>query len=339
MDARHWLILIFAAAVSFGAVAASADSIDDEYERRAKALQPSDVAGHLALAKWCRDNERWLLVARRCQHILTINPNHRPAQLLLETARKKLGKEQRGDGSRRGKRSGSGSGAKAGAGPRVLTDEEVQIVRRAELNLDEPERVAVRIDRRAVMAFVKSMRSDPEFDYDQREFFRLPKIEQAQLMLRFGDEKARQAVTITRDPQRVRTFDRQIHPLIHPNCATVECHGGSNAGAFRLLGGRSMRTNAMYANFVILQQYEVGLERLINRGEPERSLLLTYGLPSSMNEDASLSHPTKIRPMFTGTDDRDYVRVLEWLRSLDMTLPDYGIDPMKPAPAPAPSKP
>jgi len=32
-----------------------ADPIDDEYAARARQLQPNDIAGHLKLAKWCRE--------------------------------------------------------------------------------------------------------------------------------------------------------------------------------------------------------------------------------------------------------------------------------------------
>ena len=312
-------------------LAVSADEIDDEYAARARTLLPSDVAGHLALAKWCREQGKWRHLASECRHILKDHPNHRQAGLLLELAQLKLGKS---DASPPGDASSSGAPGAARdcqSAPRPLTDEEVQLIRRAELRLDRPERVTVRIDRSALTDFVDWAVGRPDFPDDPKRFFRRSRAEQAQLMLRHARERFGDAITIRSDPDRLRTFGRDVMPIVQEGCATSDCHGGGGAGCFRLSGGRSLGTNVYYANYLAMHEFEVGHQRVINRNSPDRSLILTYGLPRLPGDDAApYNHPTDIRPVFESEQDAKYKTVLEWIRSLDLIQPDYGIDLSKP---------
>ena len=87
----------------------------------------------------------------------------------------------------------------------------------------------------------------------------------------------------------------------------------------------------VYANFLVTHEFEVGDRRLVNRNSPDRSLILTYGLPPGTGDGAApFNHPTDIPAVFEGEGDADYNTVLEWLRSLDLSRPEYGIDLSKP---------
>lgn len=305
----------------------TADDIDDEYARRVRKLEVGDVSGHLELAKWCRTKERWQLVAQRCQHILTIDPSHKPAKLLLETARAYLRKDDPNTPAAQSPR-GPRSPSAVGDALRPLTKEEIQKVRRAELHKDQPERVSVRIDRKALKSFLDHVRHEPGFRFSESEFYRLPKDEQAQLMLTYGDESDKKAILIRTDPERLREFDRHIVPMVLQNCATSDCHGGPGGGKFRLIGGRRLKSEASYATFVALHQYETEKGQLIDRANPRDSLILSYGLPAG--PDPEKNHPVKIRPMFDSMDDREYQTMLDWLLSLDLQKPDYGFELYKP---------
>ncbi len=304
---------------------ARADDIADEYARRVRALAVDDIQGHLDLAKWCRSEERWQLVAQRCQHILTINPTHEPAKLLLETARAYLNRQQgdatpRSNASPADPRSPKGSSAEL----RKLTKDEIQKVRRAEMHRDRPERLSVRIDRAALKRFLTRINSTGSLPVSDQDFYRLPKVEQAQLMLTFGDEADHDAIQIKNDPQRLREFDRDIIPMIVQNCTTSDCHGGPGGGKFRLMPGRRLRTAQSYAVFVMLHQYEMEAGQVIDRQNPADSLLLKYFLPPG--PDKAKNHPVDIRPAFPDENDRDYKKILDWILSLDLEEPDYGID-------------
>lgn len=299
----------------------AADAVDDEYVKRLTSLSTRDVQGHLQLAKWCREKDKWQLVAERCNHILRIEANHQQAKLLLDIARARLGKQQQTVERVRG------GPTRGGGRPRMLTDEQVQRIRRAEMYLDDRERVTLRIDRTALREFYDSAHRKGQIDIDRRSFFRLSRLEQAQLVLDYAAEKFGDKITVKSDPRRMRAYIRKVQPIVLRQCASAECHGGVSAGTFRLIGGRSHATNASYANFLIMHEYSVDGLRVINRDLPGRSLLLTYGLPSGSGEDAKpYNHPTDIAPIFPNDGDRHYQVLLDWLSSLSIDRPDYGID-------------
>ena len=276
----------------------SADGIDEEYAARARKLQPSDLAGHLKLAKWCRENDKWHLVARECRHILKQNPGHRQAKLLLELAQVQLGKPDAQAITRPPGKSHSRTARDCGAAPRPLTDDEVQVIRRAELRLDQRERVTVKIDRAALKDFVDWSSGRSDFP-GAKAFYRRNRVEQAQTMLRNARDRFGDAITIRTDPARLREFARKVMPIVLAGCATSDCHGGGGAGCFRLNGGRSLRTNLVYANYLVMHEFEVDERRVINRNSPERSLLLSYGLPRRRGDDAKpFNHPSDIAAVF-----------------------------------------
>lgn len=319
------LTMVLLAATLAGYVSTRADDVEDEYYARSRSLGKNDVRGHLTLAVWCKERERWELVARECHTVKGIEPNNAKANLLLELARAHLEQQHRPPGSPPNVR--GDARVKPDGRPRVLTDAEVQRIRRAELRSDDKARI--RIDRKTLKAFYDAMRSAPDFDYDRKSFFRLPPIEKARLLLARGEERYAQGVTVVTDPQRMRVFNREVMPLVAKNCATVECHGGGGASAFQIYGGR-VRDNVAYTNFLIMHEYRVGEQELLNRNAPENSLILTYGLPPQPG-DAGRNHPTPIEPVYRNTSDRDYQTILAWLESLALERPDYGIDLKAPA--------
>lgn len=291
-----------------------ADAIDDEYYARVKELKSDDIVGRLRLAVWCRDQERWQLAARECGEILKRQPGHEQAQLLLNLARAHLDVE--------GRHAGAESGAGGVGRPVELTDDEVQRVRRAELNLEGDEHVRLKIDRDALNAFYEQGKRDGLLAMERAAFFRLPRLEQARLILRYAPETFGDKIEMASDPERMRVYLRDVQPVVLRGCATSECHGGPSAGRLRLLAGRTLSGTASYTNYFILEGGVVGNERMINRDLPERSLLLSYGLPRGVGV---VGHPTEIVGAFKDEEDRDYKTVLNWISSMPITRPDYGI--------------
>ena len=94
-------------------------------------------------------------------------------------------------------------------------------------------------------------------------------------------------------------------------------------------------------NFYLLTQTKVGGIPMIDRNNPEESLLLQWGLP---REEAKFGAPEDIknwRPYFKDPKDERYTKMLSWIKSLiranqdstyDLTykLPKTGGDEDKP---------
>jgi hypothetical protein len=108
-------------------------------------------------------------------------------------------------------------------------------------------------------------------------------------------------------------------PVVLDKCATPACHGTDGRGGWRIYGDRNPSTNLLYTNYIIMHEYTLGNDRLINRDFPDQSLLLTDGLPEATD------HPVPIDPAFRGRNDRKYLAILEWIESLSVPAPNYGI--------------
>jgi hypothetical protein len=88
----------------------------------------------------------------------------------------------------------------------------------------------------------------------------------------------------------------------------------------------------MYTNFLLVQGYKPkkpieGKDYvMLDRVNPEDSLLLLYGLPQ---QDSPLPHPKvkNFRPIFKGRNDPKYKAIVDWAtHTLAPIAPDYGID-------------
>ena len=302
------------------------DDANDEFNLRLKNLDPGDIDGHYQLAVWCKEQEAYKLLERQARYVLRLNPDHEPARLLLDLAKRKLAAAGE-DGS---SAAGAGGGSVRELG-RVLDDDEIQILRRWELEKDPPERVSVKLRNDVLRRFFDQAAGSPGFGYDdtredRAKFFKLPRSEQAADILLYGSEAMRQDVEIVRDPARFAVFKRKVLPVILDSCATASCHGTNGDGGWRIYSDKLQTTQLVYTNYLILHEFESGTERLINRDNPDQSLLLRYGLGvSAGGQDAGSEHPVKIDPAFKDARDRRYIEMRDWLHSLDVVKPDYGI--------------
>jgi hypothetical protein len=312
-----------------GGAFSQTDEIDQEYSRRFKALDANDLDGHYQLALWCKDKGAYKLLKKQCAHILRRQRDHEPAKLLMELAEVELAAA--GGNNTPASPGGSRKPASAALG-RLVTDDEIQVMRREELQVDRPDRVQVRIPREVQDQFFTEMQNASDFSYSRKRFFSLHPSEKAQLILRYAPEAYGEQIEILSDPDRFTVFERTVLPLIKDNCATAGCHSPVSPAKWRIYNDRILNKQMVYTNFLLTHNFEVegSAERLIDRDYPRRSLLLQYGLPSAPpSEERQSNHPMvgggEISPMFKDTNDRRYRDLLTWLESLDVQAPDYGI--------------
>jgi hypothetical protein len=327
---RLWFgVVVFLVGFGGTALLVAAGEVEVEYARRVKKLAPDDVEGHFELAMWCKEQRAWTLLRKECTHVLLLEPDHQQARLLLELAKANLtGAEEAGETRPAPE---GGGGPAQGEMPRLVTDDEIQILRRAELSCNVPERVAVKFNKDVVRRYASEMIPDPD---ERRLFYGLSPAEKAQEIL-CAEESVRKRfakdIFITSDPQRFRDFERQVLPIIERGCATANCHGGPDAGRFRLYTGRHLSPNEVYTDYLLLIGFERGNEKMINRSFADRSLLLHYGLKDAVVDQFHPSrHPTEIEPVYPSTSDRDYVAVQDWIQTLDVIPPEYGINLTEP---------
>jgi len=316
-------------------------SLDDQFSDRFSKLAADDVKGRLDLANWATDNQRPDLAVIALQDARKIDPTNRDAAIALDNAQRQIDLDARrgtttGNPPDAGATGATSKAPAAGAAKapavqhRLLTEDEVNIIRQNEMSPDDTS-IRVRLDNGVVNRFLDAG------DADAASFRQLSVAAQGVAILAANDPKFSNDVRIITDPQPLLGFKQKVSPLIAASCASSACHGGTAGGSFGLFPGTS--TQAVYTNFYILQTYVKSVDgtqfRAVDRALPDRSLVLEFSLPEGVGD---VSHPKVVdyRPRFRGRGDEGYQTVLNWITSLKPFPPRYGIAVSPDLPPPPP---
>lgn len=198
----------------------------------------------------------------------------------------------------------------------------------------QEEFLQVRFDGEVLNDFLDRMSGAPDFSTreDRVAFLTLSPTRQVQLIRQYTGNAFQERIQIVNDPLVFRQFERVL-PIVMSGCGTTACHGGPGAEGWRLRTARPRTDLNLYTNFLILNRVQRDHRPLVNRGKPEDSLLVQYGLPPQM---AAYQHPQEISPAFpSGFDDLRYQTVLTWIESLSLPAPRTGVElPGYPEPPP-----
>jgi hypothetical protein len=218
---------------------------------------------------------------------------------------------------------------------RKLTGEEINRIRFMELRGmregtdSTPDPVTVRIGRKVVDEFLTVMDGTPNFTGEEarRAFRRLTPAQKLHVMAAERRTEFADKVQIKTDPQVFKEFRQQVLPVVLQGCATAGCHapGSGEEVKFRLFNDPKRSPETTYANFLILNDLEVGGRRVLHRADPPESLLLTCMLPPEEVKPA-LRHPgsKKFRPVFQNRAVRGFRQIEQWIASLKHPAEDYG---------------
>jgi hypothetical protein len=237
-------------------------------------------------------------------------------------------------------------------GLRKLTSEEINRLRYMELrgmrlSTEQPDRVTVKVPRPAVDDFLLDMEGDATFREHMRRlsgsvgqkarqaFLRLSAPLKLHYMATYKGSKYADRVEISSDPEVFMDFKKNVMPTVVRNCATTACHGSPDKefGRFELFNDPKKSAATTYANFLMLSEIQVNGHHMIDRGQPENSLLITYMLPP---EDVrpELRHPGNVifKPVFRTPTAIKCKRIRNWIVSLKHPAENYGIHFFPPEP-------
>lgn len=229
-------------------------------------------------------------------------------------------------------------------GLRELTPEEISRIRFMELRgmrlkTSQPDRVKTEVPRETVERFLAEMADDPQFrddDYpfrskkNQKEFRKLTSAQKVHWIAHYSQTKFADEIKIKSDPEVFVTFKKNVLPIIVRTCAKQPgCHastGEDESIRFRLFEGARRPAPRLYANFLVLNDTEVGDLAVIDRSQPSDSLLLTYLLPAETTK-AAARHPgtDTFKPPFKSRKAPGFRRIEQWIRSLKHPAEDYGV--------------
>lgn len=224
---------------------------------------------------------------------------------------------------------------------RKLTEEEINRIRYLELRAfrlgttDLPDRVTVKIPRETVADFLLEMEGHEDFrgEESRREFRKLTPPQKLHFIAKYQREAFADRVKIETDPEVFLEFRKRVLPTVLRGCATSGCHNASydENTRFGLFKDPKRTPDKVYANFILLNELQFDGMPLINRTQPDNSLLLTYMLPEKEVKEL-MRHPGKIdlNPIFQSRAAPSYKRIERWIASLRQPPPDYGVSMIRP---------
>jgi len=306
-------------------------AMEEQFKQRLAKLPRNDIKRRIDLAHWAFDNRRYDLARDALDDALRLDPNNLEATTFRNTVdeQRRLDRSSAATPAPRPPPGPPPPGAQPPPQPgekmdrRLLSPSDINIIRQAEIRPDD--NVRVRFDNDVKRRFIAMTNADPA------RFNNLKPADQAMEILHHGDPRMRDDVKILQDPATVTEF-RRLVPNVLTGCAATACHGGSAGGRF-ILYAPADNDAAVYTDFYILEKYvKQGAgggsifggadRRMIDRANPEQSMLLQYGLPQNMGQPP---HPDVrgFRPAYVNKDNPQYRRVLTWIKGQSPMEPVY----------------
>lgn len=312
-------------------------TITEQYQRARAAIDDRDTEQLLVLCSWLITKRRYDAALAELDHILAVEPG-KPAALdaqRLALAHKALQERKAAPADP----PEEGDDKPQRHDIPLLTPEQINILKVYEIDLGSPPRMLV--ERETIDRLVEKYAGHElvPASREQREALYRKRPEQiVELMFRLRARELYPEVRVLGHPRAIETFRDDVHRMWLVNsCATNRCHGGAEAGRLRLHNRRTNADATVYTNFLILDRFRLADGRpLIDYEAPADSPLLQFALP---RHDSAMPHPElgpsdAWRPAFRSTDDRTFLKAVEWIMGMYRPRPEYPIEYPPAAPAP-----
>ncbi len=309
-------------------------TFEELYAQYKATLKPNMPDAHLDLCRWLLKERRYELA--RAELLELFEYAQLPdATRLLRFVDAQLALASRPDDAPREPQRATTrpDGNKRGLPDGILSRADVNLIRVYEIDFDRPPKVAV--PHETIRALIQNYRSStliPDSEEARTAMFRLEPIEIVRLMFELRARDLYPQVKVLSEPWGLNMFRRRVHDAWLINrCATSRCHGGPDAGRFRLHRRHYKDERVRYSNLLTLQRLD--LDRawpLINYDKPENSLIIQYGLPASR---AHKPHPAVKgwKPIFTRSTSRMLSHTVNWIEAMMQPRPEYPLEYQPPA--------
>jgi len=309
-------------------------TFEEHYETMRQVIPRDDYDERYDFCRWIHGRGRLVLAAEELEALLDDAPAHEGARRLLEQVTAEIAMRSRAEDIR-GRRSGDAAGP-AGRTvdadgrllpTRLLSDEEVHLLKVYEIDLENPPRLI--IPRSVIDDLLEEYAGHPllpRSEQGRRMFYRRSYAEIADLIFRLQARDYYDDIQVLSEPEAFNRFRLDVHRTwLRNGCATSRCHGGTEAGSLFLFGRRAHDDNVVYTNFLILERTRIDDRPLLDYDDPESSLLLQMGLPRFRSTDP---HPEVDgwRPVFTDHVDPLFTKAVAWMNAMYRPRPDYPID-------------
>jgi len=317
------------------------------YEQMRSAIPDDDYDARLVLTEWLRSRKAYSLALKELNSLLIDDPSNARAKLLHTWLSEfvKLSQATPNEANTSSQNADKITDQIKPTKPKrskrplrntfePLTTEQINLLRVYEIDLSDPPKLRVPDEVLRILMQRKPNEFSPN-ENERNKIFRLREIEKLKIVFSLKARDLYNQIEVLEDPASVSMFKQSVHSQrgwIINACASTRCHGGPDAGAFKLLNTRPNSDETSYSNLFILEHYtlENGL-MLINFEDPERSPLLQIGLPRtgslSPHPEIPKGYPGRgFRPIFRSTRDRKYREAIEWINSMYQPRPEYPFE-------------
>lgn len=312
---------------------------DEElYQRAKESIEPDQYSARLSLCSWLYERKMYEECHAELLSLLEATDNFEAKQLLKEVkaqlvvianaaARLDDDDATSEDDAETPESKGPRDRAAEQLKGRILTADEVNLIRVYEMDLEHPPKVEV--DDSLIRTIFEKYATDalvPSSNEARAAWFTKEPIEVVKLLFALKARELYPRIDVQTEPSSLNVFRTKIHNawLIN-NCATSRCHGGVDAGRFILHTRDWKSVRVRYTNLLVLERTTLDGRPLIDFDEPSMSLLYQMALPRT---EARLPHPT-VRgwePVFTPGRRALAEDFLLWARDMRMPRPVYPIE-------------
>ena len=325
--------------ISRGDVAKVTDALTfmDEYKQKLAGIDAKSAEDHFKLGEWAYGSNQAGVAEKEVRQALAIDKEHAGAKKLLDLLTAGTGPGP-GDGGTEGSTGTTGTTGTVKPGEfRLVVAADIDKIRLTELSANENQ-LPIQFRNGAEKRFLETKAGQKiAMDPNALQRFRSATPVAKALQIRDALETETEGadilkdVVVKADPRVMARMRAEVWPLLPQTCGSAKCPGGAKLnGAIRLVGRTDAGAPGAYTNFVILDgAVDKKNQRVIDRNEPTRSLLLQYGLPNdSAPEEEQLRHP-KVKgwfPTYKSRGEQAYRTVLGWIGSLRKDRPGVALE-------------
>lgn len=309
------------------------DTVEAKYKDRRDKLANDDLQGRYDLARWLFDNKAYTLANSELVDLRRRFPDDQRVELLMKVVQERM-KLKPGAADESGEEAPApGDEAAETLEPgeiKKLSDEQINLIKVWELPPNfAKERMMVIVPRDTMQQVIEKYSDNPALPKgraDRQKLLRSPGYEQLELMFRLRAREYYKDVIVRQEPPVLMTYRQQLNArYVLPYF--LQYFGKGQIPGLVLIDGRTEQD--IYTNFFILQDFFYGGQAMINRLEPEKSLLLQWGLERSEADFPAPDVPGW-QPRFRTKNDPNFKRYLDWIDALNKN-PDYRIPRIVPA--------
>lgn len=322
-------------------------TFDERYRAYREAILPNMHQEHFMLCQWLVERRRYDLAELELFELLKYRDSAEARHLLtVVQAQLALGNSAGSDGTGdNGGEPDSGGGANGAATSdpdgesgtvterdllpkRILTEEEVNIIRVYEIDFQRPPKISISPDTiRELITSYGTSKLIPSSQTGRTAMFRADPIDLTKLMFDLRARELYDQIDVLSEPYALNKFRQRVHNTwLMNNCATSRCHGGVHAGRFFLHRRRYKDEQVRLTNLLILERLELDPQwPLVNYDDPEMSVIIQHGMPRAT---ARLPHPdvSGWKPVFRPGNERMLRDSIEWIESMMQPRPDYPVE-------------